>query len=126
MYYDLLVKIKNAGQARKKMVRAPFSNLDFAISKILVSRGYLKDAKKKAIDKKQFLELELLGPKSEQSLRGLKFFSTPGRRMYVGYQELKSVKQGHGFAVVSTSKGVMTNSEARRNKLGGEYLFEIW
>ncbi len=126
MYYDLLVKIKNAASARKKLVRVPYANLDFAVAKILASRGYLKDVKRKVIDKKGFMEIELLSPQSEGVIRGVKFVSKPSRRVYVGYRDLKPVRQGRGLAVISTSKGVMTNGEARKSKLGGEYLFEVW
>ncbi|KKW16412.1 MAG: 30S ribosomal protein S8 [Parcubacteria group bacterium GW2011_GWA1_50_14] len=126
MYYDLLVKIKNAASARKKLIRVPYANLDFAVAKILASRGYLKDVKRKVIDKKGFMEIELLSPQSEDAIRGVKFVSKPSCRVYVGYRDLKPVRQGRGLAVISTPKGVMTNNEARKSKLGGEYLFEIW
>lgn len=126
MYHDLLVKIKNAERARKKTVRTIFSEMDFEIAKILVEEGYLKGAKKKAADKKSFLELELASRDREHALRGVKFLSVPSRRLYVGYRALKAVKQGYGLGILSTPKGILTNKDAKKQKVGGEYLFQIW
>ena len=108
------------------MVRLPFSNMDFAVAKVLMEKKYIKDVKKKMMEKKGFLEIELNPREDHSSIGGFKMLSTPGRRLYVGYRALKPVRQGYGMGVVSTSKGVMTNLEARKNKLGGEYLFQIW
>ncbi|MBI4094258.1 MAG: 30S ribosomal protein S8 [Candidatus Liptonbacteria bacterium] len=124
MYYDLLVRIKNAQQARKKIVRVPYSNMDFAIANVLVRKGYLADARKRALEKRQFLELELL-PR-QGGMRGFKVVSKPARRLYVGYRALTRIKQGYGISVLSTPKGIMTGTQARRDKVGGEYLFEAW
>jgi len=121
-----LVRIKNAQQAGKKTLKATFSNMDFDIAKILVETGYLKGVKKKTIDKKNFLEIELVPKGDIKAMRDFKFLSKPGRRFYVGYRALKPVKQGYGLAVLSTPKGIMTNIGARKNKVGGEYLFQIW
>lgn len=126
MYYDLLVKIKNAQQARKKIVRLPFSNADFAVAKILAEHGYLEDVKKKSIDRKNFLELELPTSKEARHLQGFEFLSKPSRRFYVNYRALRPVRQGYGLGVLSTSRGIMTISDARKNKVGGEFLFKIW
>jgi len=126
MHYDLLVRIKNATQARRKTVRLPYSNLDFSIAKVLMSEGYIKDVRKKAVEKKNFLELELVPRGSEATLRDFKIVSKPGRRLYMGYRELRSVRQGYGTGVLSTPKGILTIKEARKAKVGGEYLFEIW
>ena len=128
MYYDLLVRIKNAIRARKKIVRLPFSNMDFSVAKKLSEAGYLREVKKKVVEKKTFLELELVSKNRdrEQVMVDFKVISKPGRRMYIGYQSLRSVKQGYGIGVLSTPQGILTNREARKNKVGGEYLFEVW
>jgi len=126
MHYDLLVRIKNATMARKKIVRMPFSAYDFSIAKALVSVGYLKDARKKPVENKNFLELELVGRDSALAPRDFKIVSKPGRRLYVGYKTLRFVRGGYGVGVISTPKGVMTTREAKKEKVGGEYLFEIW
>ena len=110
----------------KKMVRLPFSNMDLAVAKILVQAHYLREARKKVIDKKSFLEIDLPSKGSGGTLNDFKIFSKPGRRLYKNYRNLKPVRQGYGLAVLSTPKGIMDNIEARKNKVGGEYLFEIW
>ncbi len=62
----------------------------------------------------------------ERDIRGLKFLSKPSRRLYVGYKEIKKVKSGHGLLVLSTSKGILSGEEAKKMKIGGQLLFEIW
>ena len=126
MYYDLLAKIKNAGRARKEFIQTSYSNMDLAVAKILATRGYLKSAHKKEVGKKQFLEVKVAYKGKEPVFTDFRLASKPGRRIYKNYQELKPIKQGFGISILSTSKGVMTNSEARKQKVGGEYLCEIW
>lgn len=124
MHYDLLVRIKNAESAEKDSLTANFSKLDLAISKVLLEGGYIKDVQKKSVGRKDFLEIKLL--RGGKAINGFKIISKPGRRMYVGSEEIRSVRQGYGLAVISTSRGVMSNKEAHKKKVGGEYLFEIW
>lgn len=129
MYYDLLVQIKNAEAVRKPLIRVKFSKVDFGIAKILLESGYIKDVKKKNLGRKTFLEITL--PQKEEfngykKIEGFKFFSKPSRRFYIGYRDIKLPKQGRGVAVISTSRGIMTSAEAKKRKLGGEYLFELW
>ena len=126
MYYDLLVKIKNAEWAKKESFQTPFSKFDFAVAKILVEARYLRDVQKKNIGKKSFLEVKLRYEKSGPALSDFRVMSKPSRRFYIGYRDLQSVKQGHGLAILSTPSGIMTNREARKQKVGGEYLFQIW
>lgn len=126
MYYDLLVKIKNADRARKKIVKTPYSQMDFSVAKILVDSGYLKSVKKKTVERKSFLEIELTGKPGSYALDGFKILSKPGRRLYISYRNLRSVRQGYGLGILSTPQGIMTNVEARKQKVGGEYLFQIW
>lgn len=126
MYYDLLTRIKNAGLAKKETVFAPFSRLDFEIAKILVQKKYLTDVQKKNIDRKSFMEIKLAYRAGEPAISDFKIWSKSGRRFYTGYRDLRTVKGSHGLAILSTPKGIMENREARRAKVGGEYLFEIW
>jgi len=101
--------------------------MDLAISKLLVQAKFLKEVRKKTSDKKHFLEIELLkSDKGGYAIRGVKIVSRPGRRIYRGYLRLRPVKQGYGIAVLSTSKGIMTDAQARKARVGGEYLFELW
>lgn len=124
MHYDLVVRIKNAENSEKNSLIANFSKVDFAIAKILVEAGYIKDVQKKTVGRKNFLEIKLA--REGKTINGFKIISKPGRRMYVGSEDIKTVRQGYGISVISTSKGVMNNKEARKQKVGGEYLFEIW
>lgn len=126
MYQDLLSKIRNAGMAKRDSLLIPYSEMDFSISKILAKTGYVKEAQKKAISRKNFIEIKLGYNGHDPILRNFKIVSRPSRHLYFGYRELRPVKQGYGLGVVSTPKGVMTVSEAKKSKLGGEYLFEVW
>lgn len=126
MYYDLLAKLKNAERAKKESVTVPFSKMDFAVAKILAQAGYVGDAQKKTIGRREYLEVRLPRGKKAHVINDFKIQSKPSRRLYVGHQDLKRVKHGYGISVISTPQGVMSNKEARKNKVGGEYLFEIW
>ena len=127
MYTDLLTKVKNAQKANKDAVKSAYSNFDFAVAEILVKNGYVESAVKKGRMPKRVMEIKLkYGLDKIGAITDIRLLSTPGRRLYTGYQELRQVKQGYGLVVVSTSKGLMTGKEARRAKLGGQLLFEIW
>ncbi len=124
MYYDLLPKIKNAVAARKDKFSVPFSKMDFAVLKTLVEAGYVKSAEKETIGKKHFIAVRLNVKKD--AVVNFKSISKPSRHFYADYRSLRPVKQGYGVGVLSTSKGIMSDKEARKKKIGGEYLFEIW
>ncbi len=124
MHADLVVRIKNAENSEKDSLTATFSKVDFAIAKILAEAGYIKDVQKKTVGKKNFLEIKL--SRGGRAIQGFRIISKPGRRMYVASEDIRAVRQGYGMSVISTSKGVMNNKEARKQKIGGEHLFEIW
>jgi small subunit ribosomal protein S8 len=123
MYYQLLPQIKNATRARKDKMTVPFSKMDQAVLASLATAGYIKSVEKEAVGKKNFLVVRLA---KSGVVNDFKLISKPSRHFYADYRSLKRVMQGHGVGVLSTSKGVMTDREARKQKLGGEYLFEIW
>ncbi|MBI4087603.1 MAG: 30S ribosomal protein S8 [Candidatus Liptonbacteria bacterium] len=125
MYYDLLPKLKNAEAAGKETVLAPFSKMDLSVCKILADAGYIKDAKEKTLGRKRFIEIRMFG-RRKRLINGVKIMSKPSRHLYFSYTDLRPVKSGHGIGVISTSKGMMTQKEARKKKVGGEYLFQIW
>ncbi|MBI4084950.1 MAG: 30S ribosomal protein S8 [Candidatus Liptonbacteria bacterium] len=126
MYQNLLAKIKNASLAKKESFVSPFSNFDFEIAKILVARGYLKDIQKKVVGNKKFLEIRLNYKNDFPTISDFKIISRPSRHIYLRRGKIKRVKQGYGVGVLSTAQGVMSDSDARKKKIGGEYLFEIW
>jgi small subunit ribosomal protein S8 len=123
MYYRLLPEIKNAVRARKDSMTVPFSKMDFAVLTSLVGAGYLKSAEKEAVGKKNFIVVKFA---KKGTVNDFKLISKPSRHFYADYRSLKRVMQGHGVGVLSTSHGIMTDKEARKKKVGGEYLFEIW
>jgi len=100
--------------------------MDFAVAGILVKAGYLKDVQKKTIGKKNALEIKLAYMDDQPVLNDFKILSKPSRHFYTGYRKLKTVKQGYGLSVISTPSGIMSGKEAKKTKVGGEYLFEIW
>jgi small subunit ribosomal protein S8 len=126
MYYDLLARIKNAMRAKKESLVTPYSKMDFAVLKILEESGYIKSASKKEGGKKNFIEVKLAYENGRPRINDFKILSKPSRRLYTGYKELTAVRQGEGLAVLSTPQGIMSNRSARKNKVGGEYLFQIW
>lgn len=127
MYHNTIIKIKN-GLARKfERVKVPYSNLDMAILESLAKHGYLESVSKKGRGVKRIIEAKLKYDKTGQpSISGVKFISRSSRRLYVGYKDMKKSHDGYGYFIFSTPKGILTNIEARKNKVGGEILFEIW
>ncbi len=126
MYYDAIIKVKNAQMAGKESVLVPYSRMDYAIFRVLADRRFVKDVQRKTIGRRNMLEVKLKYESGKQKIEGVKIVSKPSRRMYKPYAELKPVRQGFGIAVLSTSEGIMSNGEAYKRKVGGEYLFEIW
>jgi len=126
MYHDLLTKIHNAQRAKKATVKAPFSNLDMAVAEILAAKGFIVAATKKGRMPKRIIEVELKYVGEEGAISGIRFVSVPSRRIYAGYEDLRKVRQGYGTAIISTPAGLMTTGEARKKKVGGQLLFEIW
>lgn len=126
MYYDLLPKLKNATRARKESIRVPYSKMDLAVLRVLAARGYVKDAEKEMVGRKQFIGIRLAYKDKQGVMSDFKLLSKPSRHFYADYRSLRPVRQGYGFAVLSTSKGIMSDKEARKAKVGGEYLFQIW
>jgi len=124
MHYDLLVRIKNAERAGKDSLTANFSKVDFAVAKILAESGYIKDVQKKTLGRKSILEIKLM--RGGDAISGFRIISKPGRRIYIGAEDIHTIRQGYGLAVISTSQGVMNNKDVRKKKIGGEYLFEVW
>ncbi len=120
---DMLTRIRNAQSAGHKTVDVPLSKIKAEIAAVLKREKYIEDFKKIGKGVQKFIEISL----KEPSIIGeMKRISKPGRRVYVKAADLKPVKSGFGMIVISTPKGLMTNKEARKAKLGGEALFEIW
>ncbi len=126
MHYNILSELKNATRAKKDKIVFPFTKMDFAILTKLVENEYVKSAEKETAGKKSVITVRLAYKNKEAAVNDFKIMSKPSRHTYTDYQSLPTVKQGHGLAMLSTSKGIMTGREAKKQKVGGEYLFEIW
>lgn len=126
MHYDILPKIKNASVARKESLFIKNSKLAYAFTQALVRTGYLKSVSVKTAGKKSFLELKLLYKNGKPAMTDFRTISKPGRRLYAPYRELNLVRQGFGVGILTTPKGVLTTQEARKEKVGGEYLAQVW
>ena len=123
---DMLTRIRNANQMRYKEVEVPASKMKNEIARILKSEGFIVDYKVKKNNIQDILVLSLKYVDKERVITGLKRISKPGLRVYVKAEEVPYVLNGLGIAIISTSKGVMTDKEARANSLGGEVLAYIW
>ena len=120
---DMLTRIRNAKALSKETVSIPFSKMKYEIIKILIEGGFILKAEKKGKQTNRAIEIEF---KKEPVLSGLKRTSKPGQRIYVGAKDIKKVKGGYGMAVISTSQGLMSDKEAKKRKLGGEIICEVW
>jgi len=122
----MLNSIKNAQAVSLPKIEVGFSNLKYEIAKILEQKGFVEKVVKsgKKIDKT--LEIVLKYDNKVPAISGLKRVSKPGQRIYAPAQKMKSVRGGYGISVVSTSRGLMTGLEAKKQNLGGEIICEIW
>jgi small subunit ribosomal protein S8 len=123
---DMLISIKNAISVKHPVVSIPFSNFKYEIAKILERESFVEKAEKKGRGVKKFIEVTLKYEKKQPAISGLKRISKPGQRIYFPFKKIKKVKGGYGIAIISTSKGLMTNKDARKQKMGGEVICEIW
>jgi small subunit ribosomal protein S8 len=126
MYIDLLIKIKNGQQARAEFVKLPYTNMDMAIAEVLEREGFIESVSKKGRMPRRAIEIKLKYENGKGRISDVKFLSKPSLRQYGGYRDLKTVKQGYGTAILSTPKGILTARDARKAKVGGALLFEIW
>lgn len=122
---DFLTRIRNAQAARHETVSLPGSRLKLAVAKVLVSEGFLADAKQTAEGPKKTLVVTLKYLGKLPLIRSIVSVSTPGRRVYRKSTELPRVLSGQGIRIISTSAGVMSDREARKRKLGGEIICEV-
>lgn len=126
---DFLTRIRNAAMARHLKIDVPFSKMKVAISEILVKEGYVKNFKVNQEGEKPSIRLYLKyvgGDLRQPVIRGISRESRPGLRKYVSRDCLQPVQNGFGVAIVSTSKGVLTDAEARKQNIGGELICSVW
>ena len=124
---DMLTRIRNANQMRYTEVVVPSSKLKLEVARILKEEGFIEDYKLEKNDVQGTIVLTLkYGEKKERVITGLKRISKPGLRVYVKNTEVPTVLNGLGIAILSTSKGIMTDKKARAERIGGEVLAYVW
>jgi small subunit ribosomal protein S8 len=124
---DMLTRIRNAHDAKHATVATPASNMKKSIADILVAEGYVKSYQTIEDGKQGVIRVTLKYTNGKQKvIRGIRRVSKPGLRIYAGYEDMPKVMNGLGIAIVSTSKGIMTDKAARAQKVGGEVLAFVW
>ena len=123
---DMLTRIRNASNAKHETVDIPASNMKKAIADILVKEGYVKGYQIVEDGKQGIIRVALKYNGKEKVIKGLRRVSKPGLRIYASCEDMPRVMNGLGVAIVSTSKGIMTDKEARKNNIGGEVLAFVW
>jgi len=122
---DMLIRIKNAEAAGHASVRIPYSRIKHEIARVLERAGFAAGLERRGKRMKKTLEINLSGRRDAPAIHGIKLFSTPGRRLYRSYRELKRAPHG-GIYILTTSRGVFSGAEAKREKAGGEIIAEVW
>jgi small subunit ribosomal protein S8 len=123
---NMLTKIRNANKAAKEVVDVPYSWFSFEILKLIQEEGYVKNIKRIDDRKQGIIRVYLKYLNKEKAITGIRTISSPGLRIYKGAKEIPRVLDGYGVAVISTSKGVMSDKSARAQKVGGEVICYIW
>lgn len=124
---DMFNRIKNAQAVLHPIVDVPFSNIKLKIAEILQGYGFISDFKKRGRKGRKILRVTLKYNSQNQGvISGFKRVSKPGQRIYKKAKELKKVRNGYGIAIISTTKGLLTDQEARKQRAGGEVMAEVW
>ena len=124
---DMITRIRNANSAKHDTVDVPSSNMKKAIAQILLDEGYIKSFLVVEDNKQGIIKINLkYGPNKSKVVTGLRRVSKPGLRIYTNCEEMPKVMRGLGIAIVSTSKGIMTDRQARKENMGGEILAFVW
>ena len=123
---DMLTRIRNANDAKHQTVDIPASNMKKSIAEILSNEGYIKGYQVIEDGKQGIIRVTLKYNGKDKVIKGLRRVSKPGLRIYASCEDMPRVMNGLGVAIVSTSKGIMTDKEARKNNIGGEVLAFVW
>ena len=123
---DMIIQLKNAGLSGKLNVEIPYSKIKRSLADILKKERYVSDISKIGKEPRAFLKVTLRYLGKSSAIAGVKRVSKPGARLYVRKEAVPSFIKGTGVAILSTSKGIMTNADAKKNGLGGEILCEVW
>ncbi|MCX6790844.1 MAG: 30S ribosomal protein S8 [Candidatus Gribaldobacteria bacterium] len=123
---DMFNRIKNAQAVFKDSTEMPYSEVKMQIAEILKESGFIEDCKKKGVKTQKTIKVDFKYDKHQAAFSGYKRISKPGQRIYISHQEVRPVKNGYGVAIISTPKGLMSDKQARRAKVGGELMVEVW
>jgi small subunit ribosomal protein S8 len=127
---DMLARIRNAALARHELTRLPASGVKQAIAELLKTEGYVADVREEEWGPKKYRTLTIVlkygSDRGDPAFRGIRRVSRPGRRVYVRHDQIPRVLSGLGVSILSTSQGMMTDKQARRLKVGGELICEVW
>jgi small subunit ribosomal protein S8 len=126
---DMLARIRNASMAHHELTRLPASRLKHSIAEVLKAEGYVADVRTEEWGPQKHATLTIVlkyGPDRQSAFRGIRRVSRPGRRVYVRHDQIPRVLSGLGVSILSTSHGLMTDREARKRKVGGELVCEVW
>jgi small subunit ribosomal protein S8 len=123
---DLLTRIRNAVMVGKNEITVPSSNIKVTVAKQLKKAGYVTAVKVESAKPRDILVVTINNPGENTTINEIKRLSKPGRRVYVSADDIPKVKSGRGIVLVSTSKGVITGSEAKKQRLGGELLLQVF
>ena len=124
---DMLTRIRNSKAVGKPTVYIPYSKMKMSIANVLKKEGFIDSCDKKGKKIRKSIEIKLkYNTEGESYISNIKRVSRPSQRIYKGYSELFDIRQGFGISILSTPMGVISNKEARKNKVGGEVLCEVW
>lgn len=124
---DFIIRIKNAGRVKKENISVPFSKIKLAIAELLSSKGYVGEVTKKSKGNAKYLSVGLLyGEGGGPLVSDVQRISKPSRHIYQKSKEIRKFRRGFGMSVFSTPKGIMADEDAKKQNLGGEFLFNIW
>ncbi|OGZ61595.1 MAG: 30S ribosomal protein S8 [Candidatus Spechtbacteria bacterium RIFCSPLOWO2_02_FULL_38_8] len=123
----MLTTIRNAQAVKKETVKFPYSKIKFNLAKLLENEGFISNVEAKGVNKKMVITASLKYRENGQpQITNLRRLSKPGQRLYVSYKDVRSVKGGYGKVILSTPKGLLTGDEAKKQKVGGEFICEVW
>jgi small subunit ribosomal protein S8 len=123
---DMLTQIRNGLASGKTEVTLPYSKFKFQLGRLLVNQGWLEEASEVLVKNQKFLRLKFKFINSKPVISGLKRISRPGQRIYAGADDLPRTQSGFAVTIVSTSRGLYTDKQARKERLGGEIICQIW
>ncbi len=123
---DMLTRIRNGYAVKKETVSLPYSKFKYGIAQVLVKEGFVAEVERKGRGTARSLNIRLSYFDGEPAVTNFMRISKPGQRVYTSYRDIGRARRGFGVTILSTPKGLLTDKEARKNKLGGEVLCEIW